>query len=71
MTLIEHIPSALVVPVTINNSWKMQRYGKFPLGIGNHLKFKVHKPLRVSDYKTADLIDLIEKQITDAIDYEQ
>ena len=71
MTLVERIPSALVVPITINNSWKMLRYGKFPLGIGNHLKFKVHKPLKVSDYKSTDLIYTIEKQITDAIEYDR
>jgi len=70
MTLFEHIPSALVVPITINNSWKMQRYGKFPLGIGNHIKFKVHEPLKVSDYKAADLIDRIEKQIKDAVKHD-
>jgi len=71
MTLFERIPSALVVPITINNSWKMLRYGKFPLGIGNHLKFTVHKPLKVSDYKVTELIDLVEKQITEAIEYDQ
>ena len=71
LTLFEHIPSALVVPITINNSWKMLRYGKFPLGIGNHLKFKVHSPLKVSDYEPNVLIDKIEKQITDAIEYDQ
>jgi len=67
LTLIENIPSALVVPITINNSWKMLRYGKFPLGIGNHLKFMVHQPLNVSDYKPNELIDIIEKQITEAV----
>jgi len=67
LTLFEHIPSALVVPITINNSWKMQRYGKFPLGIGNHLKFDVHQPLKVSEYKVTALIEILEKQITEAI----
>jgi len=71
MTLFEHIPTALVVPVTINNSWKMLIYGKFPLGIGNHLKFTVHKPLKVSDFKAEELIDKIEKQITEGIEYDQ
>ncbi len=70
MTLLERIPSALVVPVSINNSWKMSRYGKFPLGIGNHIKFKVHRPLKVSEYKAAKLIDIVEKQITEAIEYD-
>jgi 1-acyl-sn-glycerol-3-phosphate acyltransferase len=38
-------PSALIVPISINNSWKMLRYGKFPYGIGSHLYFKVHTPM--------------------------
>ena len=31
--LIKKAPSALIVPITVNNSWKMLRYGKFPMGI--------------------------------------
>ena len=46
--LMKQSPSALLVPVSINNSWKMQRYGKFPYGIGAHLKFNVHQPIENS-----------------------
>lgn len=67
ITLFEEIPNALVVPITINNSWKLFRYGKFPMGIGSHLKFEVHKPILVSDMEQNELIDTIEKQITEAI----
>lgn len=67
LTLFEYIPSAMVVPITINNSWKMLRYGKFPLGIGNHLQFKVHPAIKVSEYEPNELIDIIEKQIKAAI----
>lgn len=49
--LLNEIPSAMVVPVSINNSWKMFRYGSFPLGIGNHLIFKFHKPLKNNLYE--------------------
>ncbi|NNL08912.1 MAG: 1-acyl-sn-glycerol-3-phosphate acyltransferase, partial [Croceitalea sp.] len=37
--------SALILPITINNSWKLLRYGKFPMGLGSHVKFKVHPPI--------------------------
>lgn len=67
LTLFENIPSALVVPITINNSWKMQRYGKFPMGIGNRLSFTVHEPIKVEDHEHNQIIETIEKQITDAI----
>lgn len=69
VTLIEHAPNAIIIPVTINNSWKLLRYGKFPMGLGVHLKFKVHDYLKISDYESAEtLVKTIEKQITDAIE---
>ena len=70
VTLIEHIPSAIVVPISINNSWKTLRYGKFPMGLGAHIIFTVHQPLKVSEHKANKLIEKVEKQITQAIIYE-
>jgi 1-acyl-sn-glycerol-3-phosphate acyltransferase len=29
----QNAPSAYVVPVSINNSWKIVKYGFFPLGL--------------------------------------
>jgi len=43
--LMNKAPSALIVPVSINNSWKLLRYGKFPYGIGVHIKMRVHEPM--------------------------
>lgn len=33
-TLLKYIPSALVVPITINEAWKINRYGKYPMSFG-------------------------------------
>jgi 1-acyl-sn-glycerol-3-phosphate acyltransferase len=66
-TLIKYIPNALIVPVSINNSWKTLKYGKFPMGLGAHIKFKVHQPLQASDFQTKDLLERLEKTIKDAI----
>jgi len=71
LTLFEHIPSALVVPITINNSWKTLRYGKFPLGLGAHIKFTAHKPIKVNDFKASVLAETVEKQITQDIIYDK
>jgi len=50
-TLMKNAPSALIVPISINNSWKLLRYGKFPMGLGCHLTFDVHEPLpRTGDH---------------------
>ena len=65
--LLENIPSALVVPVSINNSWKMLQYGKFPMGIGTHLKFKVHEPIPAGSMEDDLLIEKVEQQITGSI----
>ena len=68
--LMKQSPSALLVPLSINNSWKMLRYGKFPYGIGSHLKFKVHEPLE----STGDpemLISRVEKAVTSDIRAEE
>ena len=47
--LMKNAPSALVVPISIDNSWKMLRYGKFPNGIGNHITFTVHRPFEIKE----------------------
>lgn len=68
--LFKKTPSALVVPITVNNSWKMLRYGKFPMGIGNHIKFSVHKPINISTFANKqELIKTIETTIIDAIEH--
>lgn len=62
--LFKKIPEATVVPITINNSWKLFRYGHFPLGIGTQLSFKVHKPIEVSSHDPESLTAIIERTIT-------
>ena len=62
------MPSALVVPITINNSWKTLRYGKFPMGLGANIKYTVHKPIKLSERSDQlELISVVEKTITDHI----
>jgi 1-acyl-sn-glycerol-3-phosphate acyltransferase len=55
-TLFKHIPDATVVPVTINNSWKVDRYGKFPYGMGNKITLLVHEPIPIKGRDANDLI---------------
>jgi len=64
--LMKNAPSALIVPISINNSWKILRYGKFPYGIGYHLTFDVHQPLEIKE-NIDRLISKIEEQITQGI----
>ena len=66
--LIKKAPSALIVPITVNNSWKMLRYGKFPMGLGNHIQFTVHKPLEIGNFTNkTELLLQVEQTIVAAI----
>lgn len=67
--LCKYAPSAYIVPVTINNSWKIFRYGGFPFGLGSRLKFTVHPPLKVSDYDFNTLIEKTEQAVASKIVY--
>ncbi|MCC8359635.1 lysophospholipid acyltransferase family protein [Salinimicrobium sediminilitoris] len=62
--LIEKMPDALVVPITINNSWKLFRYGNFPMGIGVHFKLKVHEPIAANSEGSDALVAQVERTIT-------
>jgi 1-acyl-sn-glycerol-3-phosphate acyltransferase len=61
--LFKKLPDALVVPITVNNSWKLFRYGNFPLGVGVHVKLKVHEPIPVNSDDATSLIALVERTI--------
>lgn len=65
--LCKYAPSAYVVPVTINNSWKMVKYGFFPLGLGNRLTFVVHKPLSVNELDFKDIMEQTESAVKKGI----
>lgn len=67
--LCKYAPSAYVVPITINNSWKMVRFGTFPMGLGNRLTFTIHEPMAVKDYSFEELIQKTEASIVESIRY--
>lgn len=64
MMLFKYCPDAIVVPVTINNSWKLQRFGMFPLDLGVHLQMKVQRPIPVKDFSPKELIKKVEQSVT-------
>ncbi len=64
--LMRNAPSALVVPISINNSWKMLRYGKFPNGIGSHITYEVHPPIEVKG-NLDSVLSQVEKAVVSGI----
>jgi len=65
--LCKYAPDAWVVPVTINNSWKVFRYGSFPLGLFNHVTFTVHSAIEVKSTDFDSLFNSVEKTIKDSV----
>ena len=65
--LCKYAPSAYIVPVTINNSWKVLRYGKFPLGLGNQLEFIFHEPTAVKGSDFEELFKKTEQTVINAL----
>lgn len=65
--LCKFAPDAYVVPLTINNSWKMFRFGMFPMGLGSAITVEVHEAMKVSDYDFQTLFEKTEQAIVSSI----
>lgn len=65
--LCKYAPEAYVLPVTITDSWKITRYGNFPLGLGAKVTVVAHAPLKVADYTFEELFETVEITIKSAI----
>lgn len=65
--LCKNAPSAYIVPISINNSWKIVKYGFFPVGLGNHLTFTAHAPISVAEVPFEELMKETEKAVKEGI----
>jgi len=55
-TLLKVVPNALIVPVAIENSWKIVKYGTYPLRVGEKLRWTVLSPIEPIDKKPEDVV---------------
>ena len=62
-TLLKFIPSAVIVPVTVNNSWKLLKYGKFPMSVGEKPSWTIHPYIDSKGRNTEEVISETEKAI--------
>lgn len=60
-------PDGYIVPVTINNSWKVFKYGKYPLGLGSPITITTHKPIKINSLSFDELMQETEKAIISQI----
>lgn len=64
MMLFKKLPGALVVPITINNSWKLLKHGSFPMEPFVHMTLKAHQPIEIGAQDPESLTSEIERIIT-------
>ena len=62
-TILKKCPQALIVPIAIENSWKMVQYGIFPLGTFEHLKFTVLPAIIPQKGKAEEIVKQAEDSI--------
>ncbi len=60
-------PSAYIIPVTINNCWKLNKYGMFPLEIGVKITFELHEAIEAKSMKFEDLFQKVEATIKNSV----
>ena len=68
--LCEFVPSATVVPITINNSWKFHKYGFFPFGLFMKIKYTFHESLPVKDFIFEEIFEKSHTAIVNAVEYD-
>lgn len=61
--LAKYNPEAYIVPISINNSWKVFKYGSFPLGLFNQIKIETHEPISLKETTIDDALSEMEKVI--------
>ncbi len=65
--MVKKTPSSYIVPISINNSWKLVRKGAFPLGVGVKVIMEVHQPIKSSSMPFEELFKLTEETIHNAV----
>lgn len=67
--LCKFAPSAYIVPVSINNSWKLFKFGQFPLGLGSHLTFNIQEPFAIKGIPFNEIMERTENEVKQGIKY--
>jgi len=66
-TILKKAPNVLVVPVVINNSWKMVRYGFFPLNTFIRMTWEVLPPVEPAGLPPEELVAQVESRIREKV----
>ncbi len=66
-TILKKCPDALLVPIAINNSWKMIRYGLYPLNTFTRMTWEVLEPIEPGSKPIEELVLEVENRIKKAL----
>ena len=62
-TLLKKVPNALIVPIAIENSWKLVQYGSYPLSFGEKIRWTVLTPIEPAGKGPEEVTQEAEKAI--------
>lgn len=62
-TLLKKCPEALIVPIAIDNAWKMVRYGSYPLDTFIGMKWEVLPPIEPAKRPVEEVVAEAENEI--------
>ena len=65
--LAKFVPSSYVIPVTINNCWKLNKNGMFPLDIGVKITFEFHEAIKTDSMEFDKLFEKVVTEIKSKI----
>jgi 1-acyl-sn-glycerol-3-phosphate acyltransferase len=66
-TILKKCPDALMVPIAINNSWKMIQYGYYPMNTFLRMTWEVLEPIEPSKRPAEELVLEAENRIKQAL----
>ncbi|SFW30762.1 1-acyl-sn-glycerol-3-phosphate acyltransferase [Sinomicrobium oceani] len=65
--LCKYATSAYIVPLSINNSWKIVKNGNFPLTLCNRVTFTVQQPFAIRNVPFNEIIERTENAVKQGI----
>ena len=65
--MIKKAPSTYIIPLSINNSWRLVRKGTFPLGVGIKVTMEAHEPIKADSMPFDALFEKTEQTINEAL----
>lgn len=65
--LVKYMPSAYIIPVTINNSWKISNISQIFKPLGLKITLDIHKPIAVNSMPFEELFEKVESEVKKSI----